>query len=317
MTAVESGQDEWPAIPYEEWRATRDTLHMYTQVIGKLRLALSPFEAEWANVPLYVTARGLTTSPIPVGLRTIDAEFDLIDHVLLLRCSDGSAERRALGGTVADFYQDLMHTLRAMHVDVAISILPSEVANPIPFPDDHIHQTYEPAQAARFFRVLSMVDVIMKEHHAHFRGRTTPVQFFWGTFDLALTRYSGRLVAPAPGAGVIQRVSGDAEEICAGWWPGDERVPFPCFYAYAHPAPDGIDGISLAPSGATWNATAGEFLLPYDAARTTEDPRREILAFLDSTYAGAAALLGWDRGLTQVRTPALSGQTANRTLEDA
>lgn len=296
-------QGGWPALPYDDWKDTCATLHMYTQVIGKLRLALSPFEPEWANVPLYVTARGLTTSPIPVGLRTIDAEFDFIDHALVVRSSDGSIDRRPLGGSVADFYHDVIAILRRMHVDVAISVVPSEVPGPIPFPDDRTHDAYEATQVARFHQVLTKVDVTLKEHHARFRGRTTPVHFFWGSFDLALTRFSGRRAEAAPGAGVIERLSGDAEQICAGWWPGNDRVRYPAYFSYAHPRPDGIEAVSVRPSEGGWSADQGEFLLPYDAARSAPDPRRAVLAFLASTYAGAAALLQWDGDLTSVTAP--------------
>src|SRR5580700_5993677 len=242
----------WLALPYAEWRDTRDTLHMYTQVIGKLRLALSPFEPGWANVPLYVTARGLTTSPLPVGLRTFDAELDLRDHVLVIRTSDGQTERRPLGGAVADFYRDVMDALRRMGIDVAISVHPSEVPDPIPFPDDHTHVTYDRAQVQRFQHVLSMVDLVMKQHRARFRGRTSPVQFFWGTFDLALIRYSGKLVDPLPTEKPIEHFSTDAELICAGWWPGDHRLAEPAFFAYAYPAPAGIDAVDIGPPEATW-----------------------------------------------------------------
>ncbi len=295
--------EEWPALPYNEWRATRDTLHMYTQVVGKLRLALSPFEPEWANVPLYVTARGLWTSPMPVGLRTIDVEFDLVDHLLIIRGSDGHLERRPLGGAVADFYRDVMAVLGRMDVDVAISVVPSEVADPIPFPEDQTHDTYDLAQAARFHHVLTMVDVVLKRHHARFRGRTTPVQFFWGTFDLALTRYSGRRAEATPGAGVIGRVGQDAEEICAGWWPGSEGVPYPAFYAYAYPAPEGLASAAIRPGGAAWSDDAGEFLFPYDAARAEDEPSRAILAFFESTYAAAASAMGWNSELVDVAAP--------------
>jgi hypothetical protein len=298
---------DWPALPYAEWRDTRDTLHMYTQVIGKLRLALSPFEPEWGHVPLYVTARGLTTSPVPVGLRTFEAELDLLDHAVVLRTSDGRAERRPLGGSVAQFYTEVMAALARMDVHVAISTLPSEVTDPIPFPDDTTHDTYDGEQAARFFQVLSMAAVVLKEHRAHFRGRSTPVHFFWGAFDLALSRYSGRPASTPPDAGIIARVGGDAEQICAGWWPGDERLPFPAFYAYGYPAPDGIADVRIEPRDAGWNAVAGEFLLEYDAARSTPDPRAAIRQFLGSTYAGAAALLGWDASLTQVDAPTSTG----------
>ena len=287
----------WPALPYGDWRQTKDTLHMYTQVIGKVRLSLSPFEPQWGHVPLYVTARGLTTSPIPLGLQTIDVEMDLIGHELVIRSSDGSSERRPLGGDVARFYEDVMQMLRVMGVDVSISVVPSEVSDPIPFPDDHTHDTYVPEQARRFFQVLSMVDVVMKEHRASFRGRTTPVQFFWGTFDLAVTRYSGRAVEPPPDAGLIRRVGGDAEVICAGWWAGDERVPYPAFFAYGYPAPDGIDRVAVEPREAAWSSTSGEFLLPYETVRLSADPRRTIHDFLNSTYRGAASVMGWSSKL--------------------
>jgi hypothetical protein len=292
----------WPLLPYEEWSETRDTLHMYTQVIGKLRLALSPFEPEWANVPLYLTARGLTTSPMPIGHRTLDAELDLIDHVVVLRTSDGAIERRPIGGTVADFYAGVMDALTRMHIEVALSVLPSEVPSPIPFPEDTTHNTYVPAHAARFFAVLSQVDVVLKQHRAKFHGRTTPVHFFWGTFDLAVVRYSGRLATPQ-GHGVIERFGSDAEEICAGWWPGDARVPYPAFYAYAYPKPDGIERTKLEPDGATWSTEAGEFILPYDTIRTLADPDSAVLAFLRTTYDGAAVRMGWDPELTTVITP--------------
>jgi len=292
---------EWLALPYEEWRDTRDTLHMYAQVIGKLRLALSPFEPGWANVALYVTPRGLTTSPVPFGLRTFDAELDLHDHALVLRTSDGQTERRPLGGAVADFYRDVMDALQRMGIDVSISVNPSEVPDPIPFPEDRTHATYDAVYAERFHRVLSMVDLVMKEHRARFRGRTSPVHFFWGTFDLALTRYSGRLVEPLPGA--ISHFGSDAEMICAGWWPGDHRLASPAFFSYAYPAPDGIDQVRVQPDAAAWTSTAGEFLFPYDAALSTEDPSRAIREFLATTYEGAAKRMGWSGELTALVEP--------------
>jgi Family of unknown function (DUF5996) len=308
--------DAWPELPYDEWRDTRDTLHMYTQVVGKLRLALSPFEPEWANVPLYVTARGLSTSPMPIGLRTFDAEMDLIDHELVLRSSDGSVERLALGGAVADFYHGMIEALARMRVDVNISVVPSEVANPIAFSEDRTHATYDPAQVARFFRVLSQVDVLLKAHHARFRGRTTAVQFFWGTFDLALVRYSGRQVTPAAGSGVIARFGGDAEEICTGWWPGDERLPYSAFFAYVYPKPDGIERIAVNPPAAAWSPAAGEFILPYEDARKADDPRGTVLEFLDSTYRGGAALAGWDSALAEVTTPGSRAGLPSSTPEE-
>jgi Family of unknown function (DUF5996) len=288
----------WPALPYEEWRETRDTLHMYTQVVGKLRLALSPSEPQWGQVPFYLTSRGLTTSPMPVGERTMDAEFDLVAHELVMRTSDGITERRHLGGAVADFHADVLNMLARMEVDAVITTLPAEVNDPIRFPEDRTHRTYVPEQANRFFRVLSMVDSVLKEHRARFRGRVTPVQFYWGTFDLAVTRYSGRAVEPPSDRGVIAKVSGDAEVICAGWWPGDERRTEPTFFAYGYPAPAGMDSASIAPDAAAWSDAAGEFLLPYDAARTAADPRHAIHQFLDSTYAATAQAMRWDKSLS-------------------
>jgi hypothetical protein len=295
---------EWPALPYEEWRATRDTLHMYAQVIGKLRLALSPFEPGWANVPLYVTARGLTTSPVPFGLRTFDAELDLHDHVLVLRTNDGQTERRALGGAVADFYRDVMAALRRMGIEVEISVMPSEVSDPIPFPEDRTHATYEPAHAERFHRVLSMVDVVLKEHRAHFHGRTSPVHFFWGTFDLAVTRYSGKAVQASPRNDVIRHFGTESEQICAGWWPGDERLGEPAFFSYEYPAPAGMDRAVIQPPQAEWNPSAGEFLLTYAAAIASADPRQAISDFFESTYQQAASMSDWSSALTSFDVPA-------------
>ena len=291
---------DWPELPYEEWRKTRDTLHMYTQVVGKLRLALSPFEPQWAHVPLYVTARGLTTSPLSAGARAIDVELDLLGHELIVRTTDGAIERRPLGGAVADFYNDFTAILRRLDVDVAINVMPQEVSDPIPFTDDRIHTTYVHEHAERFSRVLSRVDLAMKRHRARFRGKTTPVQFFWGTFDLSLARFSGRAVTPPPGTGLLRRISGDAEQICAGWWPGDERVPKAAFFAYGYPAPSGIEKANVSPRGAAWSDSIGEFLLPYDAVRASREPDAAIDEFLGSTYDAAARLLNWDQNLVGV-----------------
>lgn len=303
MSVRDGGSSAWSPLPYAEWRDTRDTLHMYTQVIGKLRLALSPFEPEWSNVPLYVTARGLTTSPMPVGLRALDAELDLVAHTLVLRSSDGMVERRPLGGSVANFFTDVMRMLERMSVAVTISPGPSEVRDPIPFADDRTHATYNSEHAARFFRVLSAIDLVVKEYHAGFNGRTTAVHFFWGAFDLAVTRHSTRRLHPPSHAGVMERFIRDAEEVCSGWWPGDERLPEPAFYAYAAPPPPGFEMSAVYPPDAAWNAQLGEFILPYEAVRQAADPRRAALEFLDSTYAAAAALMGWDPELTHVPAP--------------
>jgi hypothetical protein len=290
--------DEWPALPYDDWRDTRDTLHMYTQVVGKLRLALSPFEPQWAHVPLYVTARGLTTSPLPAGPRTFDVEFDLVDHQLFLRTNDGGVEQLALRPrAVADFYQDVMAALERMGVEVTISAKPSEVEDPIPFAEDRTHHAYDPDQANRFFQVLSRVDVVFKEHRGRFLGKTPPVHFFWGTFDLAVARFSGRPATPPPGAGTIMRYGGDAEQICAGFWPGHDQALGAAFFAYAYPKPDSLEKTGIRPDEARWDTELGEFVLPYDAVRAAPVPQRAILDFLESTYDVCATRLDWNTDL--------------------
>jgi len=288
--------DTWPALPYPEWRDTLDTLHMYTQIVGKLRLALSPFEPQWANVPLYLTARGLTTSPVPAGLRTFDCEFDFVGHEIVLRTSDGGSERLPLRArAVADFYREVMDALGRLDIDVEISPGPSEVADPIPFAEDRTHHSYDPAAANRFFRVLSQVDVVFKEHRAQFVGKTPPVQFFWGSFDLVVTRFSGRPASPPPGSGTIMRYGGDAEQICGGFWPGQEHFANAAFFAYGYPKPEGIEQASIRPDEAGWSDELGEFVLPYDAVQRAADPDAALLAFLQSTYEAAAELATWDR----------------------
>jgi len=295
--------DEWPDLPYESWRPTRDTLHMYTQVIGKLRLALSPFEPQWANVPLYLTARGLSTSPVPFGSRTFDAEFDLFAHALVLRVSDGGQGRVPLGAAVADFHDAVLAALRDLDIDVAISELPSEVPDPIPFPEDRKHDTYEPEQAHRFWQVLSRVDVVMKRHRALFRGKTSPVHFFWGSFDLANVRYSGRPATAPSGSGVIMRYSEDAEQVCAGFWPGDASTPYAAFFTYGYPRPAGVAEAAIRPAAGLWVEEAGLFVLPYDDVRREPDPAAAVQEFLSTTYDACAAGLGWSADLVSTERP--------------
>jgi hypothetical protein len=289
---------EWPDLPYQAWRDTRDTLHMCTQVAGKVRLALTAREPQWANVPLYLTARGLTTSPIWGGRSAFEIDFDLIDHQVAVHTAAGASERIPLTPRpVAEFYGDLMARLRGLGIAIEISPVPSEVPDPIPFADDTVHSTYDAAWAHRFFRVLSRIDLVMKEHRAGFTGRTSPVHFFWGSFDLALTRFSGRPADPPPGSDVIMRYSADAEQVCVGFWPGDARLEQPAFFAYAYPGPAGIEHAPVRPEAAGWNAQLGEFVLPYEAVRRSADPRRALLDFFESTYEAGASRLGWDPAL--------------------
>jgi hypothetical protein len=294
--------DPWPNIPYKDWKDTKETLHMYTQVIGKLRLALSPPEPEWAHVALYVTARGLTTGPIPYEDRVFQADFDLIDHTLTINVSDGRTHRLALvPRTVADFYDLVMQGLRSIGIEVQISTMPQEVPHPIPFPDDTIHASYDPVSVTRFWRALVQVDKVLRVHRATFLGRSSLVNFFWGSFDLAYTRYSGRPAEAPPEAGLILRRSADAEQICAGFWPGDDQYPRPAFFAYIYPKPEGFERAEILPSAASWNQEIGEFLLPYDDIWTASSPAQDLLAFLRSTYEVGATLAGWESRINAAR----------------
>lgn len=289
---------EWPELPYEAWRDTKDTLHMCLQVIGKVRLALTPLQPQWANVPLYLTARGLTTTPMWSGRMAFDVVVDFIDHAVIIHTEKGQIERIPLvSRPVADFYREFMSRLRSLDIEVEIFTTPSEITDPIPFTEDTVHATYDPNWANRFWRILSRVALVMEEHRARFRGKTSAVQFFWGSFDLANSRFSGRSVVPPANAKLIERIGGDAELICGGFWPGDDRLSEPAFFAYAYPKPVGIEGDTLQPRGAAWNAKMGEFIFPYEAARLTGDPRRAILDFLESTYDVGATRQGWSRDL--------------------
>ncbi len=275
-----------------------DTLHMELQVIGKLRLALSPFEPQWANVPLYLSSRGLTTTPMSASGLIFQVDVDLIDHQVAILVSTGEVKRVPLvRRPVAAFYREFMAALRTLGISVEITRLPSEVSNPIPFDEDETHVAYDPVWATSFFHVLSGIDLVFKEHRARFRGKTSLVNFFWGTFDLALARYSGRAIEPPANQGIIRRLSGDAEVICVGFWPGNARLPMPAFFGYAYPSPPGLEEAQLQPSAAHWDPAAGEFILPYDDVRRASSPREAILEFAESLYATGARLARWDPAL--------------------
>jgi len=292
----------WPALPFEAWRDTKDTLHMCLQVIGKVRLALTPLEPQWANVPLHLTARGLTTTPMRAGQVVFEVVVDFIDHEAKIETSTGQVEKIPLASRpVAEFYREFIGRLRGLKINVEISTTPSEVKDPIPFPEDTVHATYDPAWANRFWSILTQVAFVMEEHRARFRGKTSAVHFFWGSFDLANTRYSGRPADPGPNADLILRLSHDAEQVCAGFWPGDQQFPQPAFFAYTFPKPTGIEDAIVRPPVALWNTDIGEFILPYEAARLAGDPRRALLDFLESTYEAGATRLGWSPDLVTTR----------------
>ena len=289
---------EWPELPYAVWAPTMETLHMKLQIIGKVRLALTRREPQWANVPLYLTGRGLTTSPMWSGRIGFAIDVDLIDHEVIVTLNDGRVERVALRARpVADFYQELIGRLRTLDIEPAITTMPSEVENPIPFPQDTVHTAYEPEWAHRFWRLLARIDLVLKEHRGRFIGRVSPVSFWWGTFDLSVSRFSGRRVEPPPQWELIRRVGGDAEQVCVGFWPGSATLEAPAFFAYGYPAPAGIEEAAIRPAGAAWNPAIGEFILPYDVVRRSPDPRQAILDFADSTFFAGATRQAWDPAL--------------------
>jgi hypothetical protein len=289
-------EETWPALPLEAWRDTRDTIHMWMQIVGKIRLKLAPHVNHWWQVPLYLTSRGLTTTPIPFRGRAFDATFDFIDHVLIVQTTDGRAERIALGAQpVADFYRDLMAALGRLGIDVRIWTVPSEVPDPIRFEEDRRHAAYDPAYAHRAWRVLLAADEILKEFRAPFMGKVSPVHFFWGGFDLAVTRFSGRRAPERPGADSITREGYSHEVSSCGFWFGSGSLTAPAFYSYAAPEPPGFKEASVRPASAFYSPELSIFLLPYDDMRQASDPRGAVLAFLQSTYEAAATLGGWDR----------------------
>lgn len=285
--------DSWPALPLQDWRETCYTIHMFAQVVGKIRLRLAPAEPEWAQVAMYVTPRGLTTGPIPFGLRSFQIDFDFIGHKLDIVVSDGQVRSIPLQGrSVASFYRDVMGALHGMGIDVRIWPQPVEVPNPVRFEEDTKHNSYDPEYVNRFMRILVQVDAAMKRHRAPFRHRHSLVQFFFGTFDLAYARFSGRPATPPPGD-IIMREAMDAEEICAGFWPGDDRFPEPAFWCYAFPKPPAAEGLAVQPAAAFWSKEMGEYLLRYEDVRTSRAPEAALGEFFRSTFEGFAKLAKW------------------------
>jgi hypothetical protein len=290
----------WPDLPYAAWRETAATLQLWTQIVGKVRLTLTPWLNHGWQVPLYVTARGLGTSPIPVGNEILEIEFDFISHCLVARTSHGDERRLPLEPqTVADFHHGLVDLLNGIGVAVAINEMPNEVPNPIRFSQDRAHATYDAAAAHRFWRALVQVDRIFKRFRTGFLGKASPAHFFWGSFDLAVTRFSGRAAPLHPGGvpGLPDAVTREAyshEVSSAGFWPGNEAFPQAAFYSYAYPEPAGFRDRPVTP-GAHFDAMLGEFILPYDTVRAVAKPDALLLDFLSTTYVAAAEAGSWDR----------------------
>ncbi len=290
----------WLPLPLADWQDTYQTLHMCTQIVGKIRLAHAPMTNHWWHTVFYVTARGLTTSPIPYGARTFQVDFDFVDHEIVIHTNDGAVSGIALSSRpVADYYQNLMAALEALGLPTKIWTMPVEVENPIPFERDTTHHTYDGEQAHRFWQVLAQADRVFKVFRGRFIGKSSPVHFFWGSFDLAVTRFSGWRAPPHPGApnvGLsVTREAYSHEVSSAGFWPGGGPVQEPIFYSYAYPEPPGYAQARVHPREAYYDATLREFVLPYAAVREARDGDEVLLAFLQSTYEAAADRAHWDR----------------------
>jgi hypothetical protein len=291
-----SAQNTWPALPLKEWQDTYATLHMWTQIVGKVRLALTPPMNHWWEVPLYVNAVGLTTSAIPYEGESFEIEFDFLQHQLLIRTSQGREKRIALEPrSVADFYREFMAALKSLGIAVKIWPMPAEIPNPIRFDQDTQHASYQPEYANRLWRILTIVDRIFLEFRSGFVGKCSPVHFFWGSFDLAVTRFSGRRAPERPEADHITREAYSHEVISAGWWPGGGEVAGPAFYVYAAPEPPRFREAKVRPAKAFYYPQMREFLLMYDDARNSTSPSAAVLDFLQSTYEAGASLGNWNR----------------------
>jgi hypothetical protein len=293
----------WPELPLAAWKDTYASLHLWTQIVGKIRLAQTPWLNHSWHVVLYVTPRGLTTSPIPYGDRTFELEFDFLDHKLRASVSDGG--QREIGlfpRSVADFYAEIMHVLAEFGLEVRINQLPNEIPHAIRFSEDHVHVSYDRDYAERHWRVLLQVNRVLHAFRTSFIGKCSPVHFFWGSFDLAVTRFSGRRAPPFTPSGAVPNMPAAVEldaysHECssAGFWPGGQGVDYPAFYSYASPAPDGFSTASIRPADAFWNKDLGQYNLPYDAVRTADDPEQALMDFLVSSYEAAAKTGNWDR----------------------
>lgn len=296
MSGVSGNKMQWPELPWGDWEATADTLHMWTQIVGKTRMALTPLQNHWWNVPLYVTARGLGTSAMEYEGDVLDIEFDFVAHVLRVRMGSGAERTLELRArTVADFYREYMAMLEGLGVSVKINPMPVELKNPIRFDLDTEHAAYDPEYAHRFWRVLVGAEMVFRQFGTGFLGKVSPVHFFWGSFDLAVTRFSGRRAPERPGADEIQREAYSHEAISAGFWPGNGGYGRAAFYCYAAPVPEDLKDKGIRPNEAGWDKGLGEFAFAYDAMRREVKPEEALLEFLQSAYGAAADAAKWDR----------------------
>jgi hypothetical protein len=294
-------QETWPPLPYEEWKDTCATLHLWTQIVGKIRLACSPWTNHSWHVALYVTSRGLTTSPIPYQDRIFQIDFDFVRHRLQIETSLGEQRDIPLKPkTVAAFYSEVLGSLHDLGIDVRIVKIPNEISDPIPFDQDTTHSSYDAEYAGRFWMILTEVDRVMKDFRSRFVGKVSPVHFFWGSFDLAVSRFSGRRAPEHPGGfphipDWVMREAYSHEVSSAGFWPGNDQAPNPVFYSYAYPEPAGYGAVPVKPAQAFYSEEMGEFFLPYDAMRTVTSPDKALMDFFQSAYEAAANAGNWNR----------------------
>jgi hypothetical protein len=290
----------WPTLALDSWKETYATLHMWTQIVGKVRLRLTPVVNHWWNVPLYVTARGLTTSRIAYGERAFEIWFDFIRHELVLETNDGLVKTLPLGPrSVAEFYREFIALLRSAKMEVKIWRMPVEIPDPIAFDEDRVHTSYDRASVEKYWRILLSVDTVFNQFRARFVGKSSPVHFFWGSFDLAVTRFSGRRAPERPDADAMTREAYSHEVSSVGFWPGGGSVQGAAFYSYAAPEPQGFKDKRVRPDNAFYDRPLGEFLLMYDDVRKAESPTAALLEFCQSTYEAAATLGNWDRGVLE------------------
>ena len=296
MPTTSSDRAPLPSLPFDSWKDTLATLHMWTQVVGKVRLKLCPLVNHFWNVTFYLTARGMTTSAMPYEGGTVEVRFDFIDHKLSIETSEGRIVAFQLKPqTVAEFYKEFMAALADLGVRLKIWTVPCEIPDPIPFEKDHIHAAYDADAVTKFWRITVWVDQIFKEFRAGFLGKVSPVHFFWGSFDLAVTRFSGRTAPERPGADPITREAYSHEASSAGFWPGGGDIKGPAFYSYAAPEPPGFAERKIRPAAAFYHPQLKEFLLMYDDVRTAASPKTALMEFLQSTYDAAADTGNWDR----------------------
>jgi len=292
----------WPKLALDSWQDTYATLHMWTQIVGKVRLRLTPLVNHWWNVPLYVSAQGLTTSRIPYGQRAFELRFDFVHHQLVLETTEGTQKTLPLAPrSVAEFYGEFVRMLQSAGIEVKIWRMPVEVPNPIPFDQDRAHRSYDPGSVEKFWRILLSVDSVFHQFRSGFIGKCSPVHFFWGSFDLAVSRFSGRRAPERPGADAITREAYSHEVSSVGFWPGSGDVKDAAFYSYTAPEPHGFKNAPVLPNAARYEKPPGEFLLMYEDLRNAESPTASLLEFCQSTYEAGANLGNWERDALERR----------------